>query len=280
MPVAVTGGPAWLVAHLSEAFTAVSPQVRALVSSRSEAERVRRLGVKAAVGDHSDLGVLGPVLSGVHTLCHVAGGTPDPSGWEEADMTALLDAAAGEGLRRMLLVSAPGASAASARERSRGLGRAEEAVAEAVAQAVVIRPAHVYGPGAPWLHAVKGLAAGRPSVVVGSGRQLVAPVFAGDLAAVLVAADHRERVPSGTWGLEGPDRLTADEMADLLGGGRPRVHLGIRSASGFLRLRGIRPIPEALASLASPSLSDGPDAAAEFGTARTPLAEGLKRSGL
>jgi uncharacterized protein YbjT (DUF2867 family) len=104
--------------------------------------------------------------------------------------------------------------------------------------------------------------------------QAVAPVEVGDVAAVLAAADDREGIRPGTYGLEGPDRVTADELAVLAasigrGGGR-----GIRD--GRPRRRIPSDVPGEI--LASDSLADRPDAAAEFGVPRTPLAEGLARS--
>ena len=81
--------------------------------------------------------------------------------------------------------------------------------------------------------------------------------------------------------LEGPDRVTADEFADLLAGRkRPKVHVGPRAAARMARLTGRKASPTLLEVLAAPSLADAPDAAAEFGVTRTPLSAGLARSAL
>jgi uncharacterized protein YbjT (DUF2867 family) len=119
----------------------------------------------------------------------------------------------------------------------------------------------------------------RPPLVIGSGRQVLAPVHVEDVAAVLAGADDRERVESGTWGLEGPDRITADELADLLAGKRRRkLHLSPRAAVRAARLTGERLTLAALEVMAADSVADGPDAAIEFGVRRTPLREGLEGS--
>jgi uncharacterized protein YbjT (DUF2867 family) len=117
--------------------------------------------------------------------------------------------------------------------------------------------------------------------VVGSGRQVLAPVFVEDLAAVLAAADDRRASISGTWGLEGPDRVTADGLTDLLAGKRKRkLHVGPRAAAKMARLLRQRVSEPALEVLAADSLADAPDAAKEFGVTLTSLAEGLDRSGM
>src|SRR5207245_7831038 len=122
------------------------------------------------------------------------------------------------------------------------------------------------------------VAAMRPPALLGWGRQMAAPVFVDDVAAVLAAADDRRRVRSGTWGLEGPDRLSAGRLAELFSGGRrPRLHLRPDSAARLARLTGTSS-RTALELLASDCVADEPDAAAEFGVVRTPLSEGLARS--
>src|SRR5207249_4483479 len=77
--------------------------------------------------------------------------------------------------------------------------------------------------------------------VLGSGAQVLAPVYVDDVAAILAAADDRGQTVSGTWGLEGPDRVGADEPADLLAG-RHRRQLPIsgRCAQRLARLPGKR----------------------------------------
>ena len=118
-----------------------------------------------------------------------------------------------------------------------------------------------------------------PALIVGSGRQVVAPVHVEDVAAVLAGADDRERVESGTWGMEGPDHITADDLADLLAGKRRRkLHLSPRAAARTARLTGERATLAALEVLATDSVADGPDAAREFRVRLTPLRQGLDRS--
>ena len=85
---------------------------------------------------------------------------------------------------------------------------------------------------------------------------------------------------AGTWGLEGPEVLTADDFCALLRDDRvPPAHAGGQAAAAALgRLLGIEVDAVTASFFAMPSRADAPDAAAAFGVARTPLEEGLRRT--
>jgi NADH dehydrogenase len=180
-------------------------------------------------------------------------------------------AARDAGVRRVLLLSAVGSSARSANPHLRARGRAEEAVRASGLEHVIVRITHSLFPGGAWRAVVEALAVRWPGVVVGPGTQVVAPVALPDVASVLAAADDRDRVASGTWSLEGPEALTADELAAALSGRRPRVHLPPRVAARAASLLGVSLNRASAELLAVDHRADGPDAAAEFGVVRTPL---------
>ena len=124
------------------------------------------------------------------------------------------------------------------------------------------------------------LARARPAaVVLGTGNQELAPVHVADVVAVLCAADDRRGASSGTLGLNGPDIVSADALADLVAGRRRvKVHLKPDAAARAARLFR-RPIARAaLAVLAGPCIAEPPDAAAEFGITPMPLRDGLAAS--
>lgn len=300
MPVVVVGASGLVGRSAVQAFTATSPDVRAVVRRREAAAGLRVAGAKVAVDPLEDEHGLATVMSGAHTVCHLAGGLDGPGPDDlisPITWTLMVSLAAAHlaGVRRFLYLSCAGASVGSADAHLRAKGAAEDLIAAAAAEApaprpeyVVIRTTRVYGPGDRWLAAMAALARKRIPVVLGSGRQVLAPVFVQDVAAVLVAADDRERIGSGTWGLQGPDRVDADGLAELLAGRRRRwVHV----PSGAARLPSLAahfgadpgwPSPVALRLLAAGSVGeDGlPDAAAEFGVRLTSLREGLARSGV
>jgi uncharacterized protein YbjT (DUF2867 family) len=281
VPVVVTGASGLMGKRAVAAFTATSPEVRAYVRRRAAADPIRALGAKVAVGEFDDPETLGVVLRGAHTVCHLVGdlAMPHDTAYEPevvGTLRAVLDAAAEAGVTRVLYLSYPGAAPDSDNAYLRAKGLAEEVILASGMEHAVIRATHVYGPGSPWLESMAEAARRWPPVVLGPGQQVLAPVFVDDVAAVLAAADDRAGEVRGVWGLEGPDRIEADAFADLLAGRRrrPKLHVGPRGA----RLARRDLSPAALEVLAADSVADRPDAAAEFGVGRTPLAEGLAHS--
>jgi uncharacterized protein YbjT (DUF2867 family) len=284
MPVVVTGASGLIGRRAVQALTLVSPQVRAYVRRPEVAEELRSLGAKVAIGPIEDVQTLEVVMSGAHTVCHLVGGlNPKPPDEYERSIVgsirSVAEAATRAGVRRLLYVSYPGASPEEANHYLRSAGMAEEVIRASGLEYVIVRCARVYDEASVWLQAVTRRSRMNPALVVGTGRQLLAPIYAHDVAAVLAGADDRERVDSGTWGLEGPDRVTADDLADLLAGKPKRkVHLSAGAGARVTRLTGERSTLASLELQAADSLADAPDAAAEFGVRLTPLREGLSRS--
>ena len=281
MPVVVTGASGLVGRRAIAAFADTAPEVRAYVRRRAAADELRVLGAKVAVGELDDPETLRVVLRGAHTVCHLVGrlAEPDESAYEPqvvGTLRAVLDAAAEAGVARVLYLSYPGADPGAGNAYLRAKGLAEEAILASDLEHAVIRSTHVYGPGSPWLEAMSEGARRWPAVVLGTGRQVLAPVFVDDVAAVLAAADDRAGEVRGVWGLEGPERIDADAFADLLGGKRRRPKLHASAHVARLVRRDLS--PAALEVLSADSLADRPDAAGEFGVGRTPLADGLARS--
>ena len=287
MPVVVTGASGSVGPSAIAAFTRISPEVRAYVRRRDSAASLRRLGAKVAVGEIDDIDRLEVVLTDAHTVCHLVGAfdLPDERSLLRVNFDSVrtvLEASSRAGVRRILFLSYPGASSRSANPFLKSKALAEEAIRASGLDHVIIRVARIYGPGHDWISFARwARSAKRPvAYVIGGGRQMVAPVYVEDVGQVLAAADDRERVTSGTWGLEGPSRLTMDELVDALAG-KPitKVHLQHRWRVGFHRRWRGRPAARAADRIwAADSLADAPDAAAEFRVPLTHLAEGLERS--
>jgi NADH dehydrogenase len=281
VPVVVTGASGG-VGRVLVPLIAERGEVRAVVRSAGEADRLRAVGAKAAVTELGEASAMAAVMAGAHTVVHLAGGLelPDDAAYEAANLGTTRDAleAAGEAdVARFLFMSYPRASASSPNAYLRAKGLAEEAVRSSGLDHLILRCTHVYGPGQRWLEEMQA-AALRPlaATVVGSGRQRMAPVHVGDVAAALLAADDRAEPVSGTFALQGPDVVTADEIVDIIAGRRRRkIHLSPVAAKRAARLLG-RTLSQALLEiLASDSLADASDAAAELGVGLTPLREGL-----
>lgn len=282
MTVMVTGasGPVGLALV---PLLARKDEVRAAVRDEIAAEPLRALGAKVTVGRLDDEDALAEVLRGVFTLIHLVGGAdqPDGAGLLDANHGSTLRAvraSAAAGVRRVVLVSVPGASPASAVPFLRAKGLAEEVVTTSELQHAVIRSTPVVGAGSLWFAATVAGALEHPPVVWGPGDRSLAPVAVGDLAATLAVADDLDGELAGTWALEGPDVVTADALSTLLtGGGAAPDHLA--RAAGRARLSSLleREVPPAVIdALTGPARADAPDAAAAFGIERTPLATAIR----
>jgi len=286
VPVVVTGAGGG-IGRVLVPMLAERGEVRAVIRGPAAADALRDHGAKVAVCDLADTSTLVTAMAGAHTVCHLAGGLdlPDDEAYEDANLGTTrdaLEAAAEAEIRRFLFLSYPGASPGSPNAYLRAKGLAEEVVRGSGLEHVILRATHVYGPRQRWLEEMRAAAA-RPvaAVVVGPGTQRLAPAYVLDLAGALASADDRAGGVSGTFGLQGPETVTADEIVDLLAGRRRRkLHLGPEAARRAARLLGRRPSRTMLEVLAADSLADAPDAAREFSLTPTSLRDGLAASGV
>jgi uncharacterized protein YbjT (DUF2867 family) len=277
LPVVVTGASGSIGRALVPVL-AERGEVRAVMRSPAAADALRASGAKVAVVDLVETTILSTIMDGAHTVIHLAGGLDleDDEGYERANLGTTrdsLEAAMDAGVARFLFLSYPGASSASGNSFLRAKGLAEEALASSGLDHLILRATHVFGSGQAWFEEMRRLAT-RPvsAAVVGNGDQRIAPVHIDDVVSALVAADDRAEPVSGTFGMQGPDTFTADDLTDLLAGKRRRkIHIAPgaeRRASRFLG----RPVhPAYLEVLARDSLADAQDATAELGLELTPL---------
>ena len=249
--------------------------VRGVVREPDQAGELRRLGAKVAVMDATDPDGLAAAMDGVFTACSLTGSLwtrpgDDPYAAVVEPARVFLAAAGAVGVRRVVVCSPAAVGAAAAGPGNRHLAakaEVERMVAGSGLEHAVLRCTHVLGRDARLLDV---LGNGRPAP--GSGRQRVAPVWVGDVARAIAAADDAVELRA-TWSLAGPTELS---LADLVG----TVHAGV---AGGRHLDGAQAEPgpgltatqaEVLAadSLADPALPRPP------GVEATPLAEALARS--
>jgi uncharacterized protein YbjT (DUF2867 family) len=264
-------------------------EVRACVRDPRSSNPLQALGAKVTLGRLDDAGALSEVCGGVFTMFHLVGGLQQPDDHEvfhanHGSVMVALEAAKLAGVRRFVLVSAAGADPGSPNAYLRAKGFAEEAVANSGLEFAVVRSAHAYGLGGLWFASVVQGAAGEPPLVLGDGRQELAPVFADDLAHVLVAIDDAKDLSAGVYGLEGPDVLTADGLAASLRG-ENSVPEHSQGAAAVARLSEVLEVPVTPAaadlferSSRVPETTEMASAAAAFGVDRTPLVEGIRRT--
>jgi NADH dehydrogenase len=154
----------------------------------------------------------------------------------QADGAAnIAQAAATAGVRALVHVSAIGADLESDSTYAITKAEGEQAVREAFAGAVILRPSIIFGPEDGFFNKFAQMARFFPALpLVGGGHTRFQPVFVGDVAKAVVAALSRQ--DGRTYELGGPSVYSFKELMQLI----------LRETG---RRRALIPIPFALASL-------------------------------
>ena len=281
MTVMVTGASGVLGSAIVRALVE-RDEVRATVRRPEAAEPLRSLGAKVAVVPVDEPEDLIEILPRVHTIVHLVGGVNQRSDDEilaanHASTLAAVAAAKEARVRRIILLSVPGASVDHAHPFLRAKGLAEEVVLHSGLEHAVLRASHAYGLGGLWFTAtVTGADHG---FVIGDGSQRWAPVFADDVAHVIASVDDQREPIEGVWSVDGPEAFTADDVSAIAGDGEDDpAHLDPPAAAD--RLTALLEIPVSTRTteyFAMSSTADAPDAAHAFGISLTSFEEGLRR---
>ena len=132
---------------------------------------------------------------------------------DAAGTEALVAAAKAAGVGRLVYISGAGAAQDAAKHWFRAKWRAEEAVRTSGIVYTILRPSWVYGPGDHSLNRFLGMSRWLPFVPqIGNGRQLMAPVFVGDMGALVADALDTPAADNATLEVGGPDTLSMDEI--------------------------------------------------------------------
>jgi NADH dehydrogenase len=146
--------------------------------------------------------------------------------------------AAAGGCRRLVHVSAIGASpeAPSAYGRSKAAG--EAAVRQAFPAAVILRPSIVFGPEDGSFNLFAALVRALPAVpLIGGGGTRFQPVWVADVAAAVMASLERPEAPGRTYELGGPRVYTFAELMELVLKTTGRRRLKMTIPWGLARLQ-------------------------------------------
>ena len=168
----------------------------------------------------------------------------------------IAEAAAAEGVQQLIQVSAIGADTTSSSRYARSKALGEQAVLEAFAGAVIVRPSVVFGDDDQFVRRFAGLLAFAPAMpLIGGGRTTFQPVFVGDLArAIARIADAPEDLADKLRGTSlefgGAQKITLKELhQDIL------AHTGHKCLLFPLSFMASRFIATPLAVLPAPPLT-------------------------
>jgi uncharacterized protein YbjT (DUF2867 family) len=179
-------------------------------------ERLRASGVKTARGTLDDEGFLEQALEQVHTVVHAAADPVEPPGEVLDGAASVLSAALGARCRRLVFISHLGVEEPRGNPWLEAIAEAEEMLLDAPIDTVFVRRALTYGPA-------DRLTAGLVEGAAGSAPDAThAPLWLGDLAAAVAAADARDEAVGGlphlVVPLGGPELTSLGELIALLGG--------------------------------------------------------------
>jgi NADH dehydrogenase len=127
------------------------------------------------------------------------------------------EAAARSGVRRLVHVSALGASPDATSRYARSKAAGEAAARAAFPGAVILRPGIVFGPGDAFFNRFARMALLSPVLpLIGGGKTRFQPVFVGDVAAAVVGALLDDGTAGQTFELGGPGVFTFEALMRLM----------------------------------------------------------------
>jgi nucleoside-diphosphate-sugar epimerase len=241
----VTGGTGFVGAHLVQALRARGDQVTCLVRNAAKAHALGWTDVRLVRGDLDDAAALREGCADAEVIYHVAGriSARDLDEFMRAnrDGTAnVLEAAAQGSRKRFVLVSSlaaagptvPGTPIDEARPPSpvtpygHSKLAAERLVRAMAGSWTIVRPPTVYGEWDREVLKVFKLARTGLAPVFGDGSQELSVIYAGDLAAALVAAATAPAAANRVYYAAHPVVTTSRELVRAIGravGRQPRI---------------------------------------------------------
>lgn len=260
MPVMVVGAETALGEAVVRRLVRTGGQVRVYLDPEHDdlVDDYRALGCKVARGEVRDVGRLEVALTQVHTVVAAGDSLLDEPAEVLDGLAAVAEAAVGANVRRLVWPSWLGAGEPGEDAWLRTCAEGEQLLAGLPFESVVVRRSLTYGAG-------DALTVALASAELGdAGRGRHAPLWLGDLAAALVAADEQrgggEDVTQIRVDLAGPEAMPLAVFAEAL-----RSRIG--SVSGLTLP------PHALGYLAA----DRAPSADALGATGTALQDGLAR---
>jgi NADH dehydrogenase len=190
----------------------------AFARARARARWHEDRGVPLRLGDLSDGKACREAVAGQHTVLHLAAAA-DVSAHEinrrvNIDgLVQMLDASRAEGIARFVFVS----SNCAGREHRDAYGETklegEALVRNSGLEHTILRPTMIYGRGSKEFDTFAGIIRWSPVVpLIGSGLNLIQPVYLGDAVNVLLSALHEPICAGKTYDLAGQTPISFDDM--------------------------------------------------------------------
>jgi NADH dehydrogenase len=268
--VLVLGGSGFIGRHLVAALVAAGAEVIVPTRRRERAKHLILLPTVDLVEcDPLAGGVLGRLAAGCDAMVNLVGVLHGPDFRRPHVELALaaVNACRAAGVKRLLHVSALGASRDAPSEYLRSKGMGEEAVLAADDLAVtVFRPSVVFGPDDSFLNLFARLAAVLPVLALARPDARFQPVYVGDVVRAMLAALMSREAAGQRYDLCGPKVYTLAELAKFVcaATGRWRLVIGLPDTLAYAQawMMEFLPVPlitrDNLRSMQVPSVCDCP----------------------
>jgi NADH dehydrogenase len=293
-PVLVTGGSGFVGGHVVRALRDAGSATRCLVRDPAKAGRLHDLGCELVQGDMTDAASLARAVEGtravVHLVAIIAGKPRDFERIMEQGTRDLVAAAQSAGVERWLQMSALGTTDVTKDlvPYFHAKWEMEKAVEASGIPYVIFRPSFVFGPDGGVLPGFVRMAKLAPLMPVPwTGKQLIQPIWADDVAAYFVKALDLEAATNRLFELGGPDRVTWDELYARLRrtvkrrGATLHVPLALmRPGAAFAELLPKPPVTRDMLKMleAGDNATDSTAAVETFGIPLLPLDDQLRRA--
>ncbi|ROU03004.1 complex I NDUFA9 subunit family protein [Histidinibacterium lentulum] len=220
--VTIFGGSGFVGRHIARRLAKAGWRIRVAVRNPNDAGFVRPYGVVGQVEpvfcNIRDDESVRAVLRGADVVVNCVGvlderGKNTFQAVQSDGAERIARIAAELGVARMVQISAIGADPASDSVYARTKGEGEEAVRRHMADAVILRPSIVFGPGDSFFNRFAGMPG--PVVPLVGPDTRFQPVYVEDVAAAAELAVVG-KAPAGTYELGGPDVDTFRELMELM----------------------------------------------------------------
>ncbi|BDW98413.1 complex I NDUFA9 subunit family protein [Maricaulis maris] len=224
--ITVFGGSGFVGRHVVRALAKAGYRVRVATRRPHLAQDLRVMGVVGQVQlVQANLRVPASVeraLEGATGVVNLVGvlnesGRQTFSRLHALGAKTIAESAAAMGIRRMVQVSAIGASATSLSRYARSKAEGEASVLAALPEATILRPSIVFGTEDSFFNRFAAMARFVPALpLFGGGKSRFQPVFAGDVGKAVLAAFERDDARGQTYELGGPGVYTYEALMRLI----------------------------------------------------------------
>ena len=284
--VLVLGGSGFVGRHVCEQLVRAGLGITLPTRRASNARTVQHLPgldvIEADIHDEAALARLLPGHDAVVNLVGVLHGNESRFQAAHVELPRRLARAMQQtGVRRLVHISALGASADGPSRYQRSKAEGEQVLREASLDLTLLRPSVIFGAGDNFLNLFARLQAVMPVMLLPGASSRLQPVWVGDVARAVLHCLQQPATIGQTYELAGPRVCTLRELVELAGrlSGHPRPVIGLPLALGYPQALLLQSLPgeplmstDNLASLKIDNVASGKlPGLAELGIAPEPL---------